>query len=1216
MDPDQVAHWLELEDRLSKIRSQVQSKLDNQKHVAIILSAVEENIDSTQEMSKNIVQYLVTLMTLLDQAMDKDTHAIKDLKLTTSTAYLLDIIFHYCPKSLLRKQFADILTKIAPCITDEKAEAPLIKSAIGCLEALLIAQDAQAWNNTYDLSITPRRGLQGLLELSTDPRPKVRKRALDSVSTVLSNPPAAPTPQHVAAGTIVDHSLSSLITILQELSTISNKKLKVKGTMEEFTSRIIRALRLINTVIITGQWPSNKIEPLCDALLEVTKSSEQYLVSTAFECFENLFKSMAESTITSGLAENKFLKVLDIIFSLKPSNSDTHLTGAWIAVVVKAMSTYATHQPLRCFQKLPEVFRLMAFYMASETPEIYLSASNCLIALITDSIKDDQLLLPPAISSEHDHAVTNVIKELSLIMIDFLSIKFIHCAKEVLNILATLFEKLRYRSNPYLISSLQIVDKWRVNEENYLEIRNEAERVIGAAISSMGPDVVLSLMPLNLENPSDGEPGRAWLIPIIRDYTKNSKLSVFSDEMAPLIKYFESKFDKLPQESVQLRVFQTIVDQLWSTLPHFCELPIDLQESFNDEFAAEISSLLYGNVGLRTTLCHALRVLVESNALYANGALSDDVLLQQHFPAEEAKKNIDYLASKSSNILAVLFNVYTETSPNARGFIMETIEAYLKITKKDDLEKTFNNVCSLLKDAIDSEKDKHEKGKPQVTATLLDFIVCMTKYLPESSYTALFSIFGITVNSKNTLIQKRAYRIITKLTELESGSNAVLKYISDIETIILENSSTVQTASKSSRLAAIKTIVQLLPPTHLHFIVRIIAEVILCTKDVNEKSREAAFDTLITMAKKMALPDGIVKLSEIEGYGADIPDQPSSITEFFKIISAGLIGESQHMVSATITAYALLVFEFKDEIDPGTLMEIYDTIELYLTSNSREIVKSAIGFAKVCVLGLPEEMMRPKIPELLPKLLRWSNEHAGHFKSKVKHIIERLIRRFGYEYIEEHFPEDDRRLLANIRKIRNRSKRKEGGEAELAQPTSTKSSNFMNAFDEAIYGSDAEESADEDEPTNNRKNAHRKQFIVESGENPLDLLDSDILAHVSSTRPKSLKKDISKKNLISDDAFSFDDEGKLVMKQNGKQGNNDEDDPLKAVTSGINAYLDAVKSGPVRGQRNKLKFKKNSGGDDMDDDEEPERNLPKARPHGKGGKIGKKGGKFRNKRKF
>ncbi|CAG62126.1 uncharacterized protein GVI51_L08723 [Nakaseomyces glabratus] len=1219
MDPEQAAYWMELEDKLAKVRAQLNSKLDNQKHVAIILSAVEEQIDTTNDLSKNIVQYMVTLMTLLDQATDRETHAIKDLKLTTSVAYILDMVFHYCPKSLLRKQFAEILTKIAPCITDEAAEAPLIRSAIGCLEALLIAQDAQAWNNTHDLAITPRRGLQGLLELSTDPRPKVRKRALDSISNILNNPPPAPTAQHVAAGTIVDYSLNSLISILQELSTMSNKKLKAKGTMEEFSSRIIRALRLINAVVSTGQWPATKIEPLCDSLLEVTKSSDQYLVSASFECFEVLFKSMAESTVTSGLADNKFLRVLDTIFTLKPSNADTHLAGAWIAVVVKAMSTYAVHQPLKCFQKIPEVFRIMAHYMASETTEIYISASNCLMAIISDAIKNDQLLFPPAVSEQHDQAINKVIQELSKIMEDFLSIKFIHCAKEVLNVFASLFVKLRYRSSPYLIKPLLVVDKWRVNEENYLELRNEAEHVIGSAISSIGPDQVLHYMPLNLQNPSDDQPGRAWMIPLIRDHTRNAKLSIFSEEMMPLIKHFESMFGSLPKESVQLRLYQTIVDQLWSTFPHFCELPTDLQESFTTQFASDISSLLYSEVGLRTTLCHALKVLVESNELYVNGSLSDDVLLQQHFPVEEAKKNLEYLANMSSNILAVLFNVYTETAPNSRGYIMETIEVYFKISKPEDLEKTFNNVCTLLKDAMEKESTQHEKGKPQVTATLLDFVVCMTKYLPATSYSALFSIFGITVKSNNALIQKRAYRIITRIAEIESGSSAVANFVGDIEQIMLDNSNTVQTAAKATRLQAIKILVNLLPHDHLHFIVRIIPEVILSTKDVNEKSREASFDTLIHMAKKMASPDGIIRLADIEGYPDDTPDQQSSVTEFFKIISAGLIGESQYMVSATITAYAFLIYEFKSEIDQSILMEIYDTIELYLTSNSREIVKSAIGFAKVCVLGLPEELMRPKVPELLPKLLRWSNEHAGHFKSKVKHIIERLIRRFGYDYIAENFPESDLRLLANIRKIRNRSKRKDGSDdQDIVPTTSSKSSNFMNAFDEAIYDSEGEPSDDEGaSASTGRKKNNKKQYIVESGENPLDLLDSDILAHVSSTRPKSFKKNEgSKKYMISDDSFAFDDEGKLVVKQNAKAQNDDDEDPLKSVTSGINAYLDAVKSGPVRGQRNKFKFKKNKNGDMDDDDDEPM--IPKraSHPNNKSGRIGKKGGKFRNKRKF
>ena len=50
MDQDKVAFLLELEDKLAKIRSQVNSKLENQKHIAIILTAVEENIAGKLQM--------------------------------------------------------------------------------------------------------------------------------------------------------------------------------------------------------------------------------------------------------------------------------------------------------------------------------------------------------------------------------------------------------------------------------------------------------------------------------------------------------------------------------------------------------------------------------------------------------------------------------------------------------------------------------------------------------------------------------------------------------------------------------------------------------------------------------------------------------------------------------------------------------------------------------------------------------------------------------------------------------------------------------------------------------------------------------------------------------------------------------------------------------------------------------------------------------------
>ena len=1221
MDADQVAHFMELEDKLSKIRKQLSSKLDNQKHIAIILTSVEENIEgyATNDPTKNIVQYIIAFMTLLDQAMDQKNHSIIDLQLATSATYLLDIIFHYTPKSLLRSKFIEVLTKVAPCITDPNSESLLIRSAIGTLEALLLAQDSQAWNNTNNLSVTPKRGLQGLLELSLDPRPKIRKRAQDAVSQILLNPPVAPTAEHVAAPFIADFILKQLVAKINEYNSLSNKKLKNDSIKQEMNGKIIRITKLINTVVSTGQWPSHLIEPLCDYLLDIIKSSDQILVTSAFQCFESLFNSMARLSTSTRLAENKYTKVLDTIFTLKPSNSDSQLTGSWIAVVVKGVTTYSIHQPLKCLQKLPEIFKIMSIYLQSEIPEISSSASQCLISILNQAVKDD-ILLTQNVDLNIVESVSDVIKQLSDIFIEFLSIRYAHSAKEILNIISTAFQKFKYRSNPHLIKPLQIVDKWRINEENYLDYQKQVEQVIGTSITAMGPDVVLRYLPLNLINPSNDQPGRAWLLPILRDHIKYAKLSTFINELIPIVTHFQNSFDKLPKESVQLRVFQTVVDQIWSLLPHFAELPRDLKESFTDEFAQELCSLLYSTPELRTTICNALKMLVESNLLYINGALSEDVILKEQFPVEEAKGNIEYLTTKAPNLLAVLFNVYTQTSPNSRGYILETIEFYLKITTPGDIEKTFNNVCTLLKDSMDKDAanlstnnstNNKNKSVPQLTSTLLDILITMVKYLPTSSYFALFSIFNATIQLPNNLIQKRSYRIISKLSELPSGSDAVSTHIGAIEDTIVNNSHTVQAASRASRLEAIKTVINLLPSDHLNFIVKVASEVILATKDVNEKTRNCAFATLIAMGHKMQKEAGIgvIKIDE--------ETHPASISEFFKIVSVGLIGESQHMVSSTITAYSCLMFEFKDVLPTDIIMDIYDTIELYLTSNSREIAKSAIGFTKVCVLGLPEEMMRGKVPELLPKLLRWSNEHTGHFKQKVRHIIERLIRRFGYEFIDQHFPENDRKLLTNIRKTNNRLKRKEGDVKDNVIPVANSGRQFLSAYDEAIYDSDGElkEASDEEEITSSKRSA--KHYIIEkSGDNPLDLLDSETLAHISSTQPRKLKKDQKKR--LADDVFSFDAEGKLILKNAEKKQDADDDDPLKEISSGINAYLEAVKQGPVRGQRNRLKFKKGAkkeeDNDFSDDEKLPKVNKPVIK--NKIGKNFKKTNKYKSKRKL
>ena len=115
-----------------------------------------------------------------------------------------------------------------------------------------------------------------------------------------------------------------------------------------------------------------------------------------------------------------------------------------------------------------------------------------------------------------------------------------------------------------------------------------------------------------------------------------------------------------------------------------------------------------------------------------------------------------------------------------------------------------------------------------------------------------------------------------------------------------------------------------------------------------------------------------------------------------------------------------------DDLSSQLLTETFVTILVYVTSTNREIVKSAIGFIKLAVVTLPVDLLRPHLPQLVDSLLRWSHDHKNHFKDKVKHIFERMIRRFGWEdvYGCAGDNEEGKKVLLNIKKRKDRVKRK------------------------------------------------------------------------------------------------------------------------------------------------------------------------------------------------
>jgi ribosomal RNA-processing protein 12 len=68
-----------------------------------------------------------------------------------------------------------------------------------------------------------------------------------------------------------------------------------------------------------------------------------------------------------------------------------------------------------------------------------------------------------------------------------------------------------------------------------------------------------------------------------------------------------------------------------------------------------------------------------------------------------------------------------------------------------------------------------------------------------------------------------------------------------------------------------------------------------------------------------------------------------------------------------------------------------------LKFKAREVVKSTLGFVMVSLSLLPLETMRPHLPALCEGLFHWAHDSHNPFRLKIRVVLERLLRKFGYE---------------------------------------------------------------------------------------------------------------------------------------------------------------------------------------------------------------------------
>jgi ribosomal RNA-processing protein 12 len=173
---------------------------------------------------------------------------------------------------------------------------------------------------------------------------------------------------------------------------------------------------------------------------------------------------------------------------------------------------------------------------------------------------------------------------------------------------------------------------------------------------------------------------------------------------------------------------------------------------------------------------------------------------------------------------------------------------------------------------------------------------------------------------------------------------------------------------------------------------------------------------------------------------------------FIRSLMAAVGSTTSHMRSAAVVALSRVVFEYSvDGVVQSLLPSMLRTILVLSDDPSREVVKSFVGFVRVAVVVIPADHLRPLLPDILHSLLKY---HRGkdRFRSKIKIIIKKLVKLFGYEALVPIVPQSESRLLTHMRKLSERETRQ-----KMARRAERKSEAFE--FDDMI-ASDEEDSDD------------------------------------------------------------------------------------------------------------------------------------------------------------
>ncbi|KAJ1655291.1 pre-rRNA processing protein [Dispira simplex] len=1180
---------MDIENQLQRLRLQSKSKLANQQQASATLLAIEETLKE-QSAQLTPAAYFGSLVTLLEQQRGSNSYS----GLCAAVLYILDIILQGVPEAVLRTKRNDTVKVLQRYLDPQKNDASFLRAAAGCMASVLLAQEASVWNQHQT-----KQAFQALVLLAVDSRPKVRKDAQAAVAKVLET----------VADTTTDHpAVVQYIKLCSQLLKDCARAAELQTT--------IHVLTLVRLTL--PSWPQEELVPLSAHLNVFASRKHPFIIKTVIDTLGSLGDHPTLQQENEKYQQLTLQCVRNLVNCTDSLGCET-----WLTVTKKLILEYVSsniHKNRLSFVK-ECIGALFPNLEMNTKAQIQKFAIEALLFLIQDC-------LPIVLSSDSvDQSADMALDCIVEILQGGLGYGYHDSLPQVFVLSAALYRTLRERASPTMDKLLRAIATLRMQSD--FDFRDEADVVIKAAVVSLGPQQLLRLLPLNLdpETANQGDRvGRAWLLPLLKDSIQNAPLAYFVDTLLPMADHLEAIALRYQNNGrdVEAKIYQTLWYQTWALLPAFCDVPDDVPLSFTTAFAERLSDILYSTVELRPVLCtsfqHLIRGLLRLSKVKQESQEGDDtvVITNVVLSPEAAQKSLTHLAQYATNYLGVMFNVFSSAPSESHGYLLETIKVFLEITPADHVDATFAKVELMLsqelaKSGLTPDGSKSESIPSDLSTlaqTMLNLSVAMIPFISKPSLDKLLPIaITLLTLDGHPLTQKKGYKILHQvLVHPTEGEDILQSTAGRLLPLLLDEAPQVSSAAKKDRLRTLLVIVKSLADDQLYWIPAILSESIMGTKEISERSRHFAYQLSIEMAQRMkrggmisqAGLAGLTDDGEMNTIDESATATQASLDEYFKMVMAGLTSSSNTMVSATLSTLASLLFEFHTELTTPVITTLLETAQLFTSTQVPEIAKAGFGLTKAAVLTLPAEQLVGHLSAIMQAITFWSSRHQIYLKARAKHLVERLIRKFGMDQVEEACPQDHLKLIANIKKRKKQAKLRTRGyipaEKTVTSTSAMKATAnaFANAYEQAVYGSDSEYDTDASElspssgkpsatsrPAKSSGKVNNGMWIREDAEGPVDLLDDSVHTKVTGTDPTQRRQPM---NPSARAKFQVNEDGRFVV-QDAESGDSEDEtggaSHNKTTQEAENYYLEATtsKDGFTRTKNNRIKFNKRKAND-------------------------------------